>query len=98
MLTGHYAAIRLPRGDRGVVGWFEIAFAAAVAVRPTAGLLLLVAVWKLATEWLFVVAGAPIREFVERAGGYAAPLALAVMLLRSNERTGRLAMQPVGPN
>jgi hypothetical protein len=34
----------------------------------------------MATEFLFVAAGAPIWEFVERAGSYAAPLALAVLL------------------
>ena len=45
-----------------------------------AGLLLFVAAWKLATEFLFVTAGAPIWEFVERAGSYAAPIALAVLL------------------
>jgi hypothetical protein len=45
-----------------------------------AGLLVFVAAWKLATEFLFVVAGAPIWEFVERAGSYAAPLALSFMM------------------
>jgi len=44
------------------------------------GLLILVAAWKLATEFLFVVAGAPIWEFVERAGSYAARLALAALM------------------
>jgi hypothetical protein len=79
MLTAHYATIGLPADTTIVVGWFEIALAAVVAVRPMAGLLLFVAGWKLATESLFVVAGAPIWEFVERAGSYAAPLALAAM-------------------
>jgi hypothetical protein len=79
MLTTHYASIGLPTETTVLVGWFEIALAVAVAVRPVAGLLLFVAVWKLATEFLFVTAGAPIWEFVERAGSYGAPLALAVL-------------------
>ncbi len=85
LLTGNYAAMGLPAGTTAMVGWFEIALAAGVAIRPLAGLLVFVAVWKLATESLFLAAGAPIWEFVERAGSYAAPLALAVLLReRSN--------------
>ena len=80
MLTGHYAIIGLPADTTVVVGWFEVALAAAVAVRPFAGLLVFVAAWKVATEFLFVLAGAPIWEFVERAGSYAAPLALWFMI------------------
>jgi hypothetical protein len=80
MLTAHYAAIGLPIETTVIVGWFEIALALAVAVRPMAGLLLFIAAWKLATEFLFVTAGAPVWEFVERAGSYAAPIALAVLL------------------
>lgn len=75
-LTAHYAAIGLGPDATVMVGWFEIGLAALVAIRPFGALLVGVAVWKLATEWLFVVAGAPIWEFVERAGSYAAPLAL----------------------
>jgi hypothetical protein len=80
MLTGHYAAIGLPPETTVMVGWFEIALAMVVAVRPMFGLLVFVCAWKLATEFLFVVAGAPVWEFVERAGSYAAPLALAMLL------------------
>jgi len=79
MLSTHYATIGLPPTTTALVGWFEIALAIAVLVRPAVGLLLFVAAWKLATESLFVVAGAPIWEFVERAGSYAAPIALAAM-------------------
>jgi len=45
-------------------------------------LLLLVAAWKLATEALFPLTGAPIWEFIERGGSYAAPLALAALMAR----------------
>ena len=79
LLVTHYATIGLPADTTAIIGWFEIALAVAVAMRPRVGLLLFVAAWKLATEFLFVAAGAPIWEFVERAGSYAAPLALAAL-------------------
>ena len=81
MLTTHYAAIGLSSQTTAIVGWVEIALSAIVLVQPTIALLLGIAVWKLATESLFVVAGAPIWEFVERAGSYAAPVALAALTL-----------------
>ena len=79
-LTGHYAVLGLPADTTAMVGWFEMALAIAVVIRPKAGMLLFVCAWKLATEFLFVIAGAPVWEFVERAGSYAAPLALAMLL------------------
>jgi len=93
-LTAHYAAIGLPAETTALVGWFEIALAVAVAVRPMAGLLVFVAAWKLATESLFIVAGAPMWEFVERAGSYAAPLALAA-LLRSRTASDSGQLVPI---
>jgi len=81
MLASHYGSVGLPAMTTPIVGWFEIVLAMIVALRPSAALLIFVAVWKLATESLFVTAGAPIWEFVERAGSYAAPAALAVMLM-----------------
>lgn len=75
----HYAAAGLPSGLAATIGWFELALAAAIAVRPFVPLLLFVCVWKLATESLFIVAGAPLWEVIERAGSYAAPLALALI-------------------
>jgi hypothetical protein len=79
LLATHYTTIGLPADATAIVGWFEITLAGAVALRPVAGLLVFVAAWTLATEFLFVIAGAPIWEFVERAGSYAAPLALAML-------------------
>jgi len=83
MLTGHYALLGLPAETTAMVGWFEIALAVAVAIRPAAGLLVFICAWKLATESLFIVAGAPPWEFIERAGSYAAPLALYVLMKAS---------------
>ena len=37
--------------------------------------------WKMATEALYPMSGTPIWEFVERAGSYAAPLVLALILI-----------------
>jgi hypothetical protein len=89
MLTGHYAAIGLPIEMTAMVGWLEIALALGVAVRPVVGLLVFVAAWKIATESLFLISGAPIWEFVERAGSYAAPLALAAIGERTRPMSGR---------
>ncbi|HYE87875.1 MAG TPA: histidine phosphatase family protein, partial [Vicinamibacterales bacterium] len=63
-----------------VLGAIEIALAAALLARPAAGLLIAIAVWKVATESLFIAAGAPVWEFIERGGSYAAPLAAALLL------------------
>jgi uncharacterized membrane protein YphA (DoxX/SURF4 family) len=63
-----------------VVGWCEIALGIAVLIKPYRGLLLFVFVWKVVTELLRPLAGEPIWQFVERAGAYAAPLALVVIL------------------
>jgi hypothetical protein len=83
LLTAHYAAVGLPASTTVAVGWIELALALLVAVRPLTGVLVLVAAWKLATESLFLAAGDPVWEVVERAGSYAAPLALAVLLARN---------------
>lgn len=61
-------------------GWFEIVLGGLVLARPVPGLLLFVCAWKLATEALFLAAGAPIWEVIERGGSYAAPIALALLL------------------
>jgi hypothetical protein len=82
-LAAHYGALDLPVGTSPLIGWLEIFLASFVAVRPTPTLLGLVAGWKLLSESLFLVAGAPIWEFVERSGSYAAPLALAILLARA---------------
>jgi hypothetical protein len=64
------------------IGALEIALAAGVLVRPSAALLVGIASWKLASEGLFLFAGSPIWECIERFGSYTAPLALASMLKR----------------
>ena len=99
MLTAHYASIGLPEATTAIVGWFEFALAGLVLLRPMASVLLFVAAWKLATEWLFVVSGAPIWEFVERSGSYAAPLALAAMVLKPTfSRWPSASSSPAAPS
>lgn len=80
ILAQHYASVGLPDVTLAV-GWLELALAALIAVRPFVPLLLFACAWKVATELLFLTAGAPVWEFVERAGSYGAPLGLALLLL-----------------
>lgn len=90
----HYATLGLGSALVAPVGWFEIALAAAIAARPLTPLLLFACVWKLATEFLWVSSGAPVWEFVERAGSYAAPLALALLQRRGSAAEPTTAARP----
>lgn len=76
------------------MGGFEVALAGAVLVLPTLPLTLLIAIWKLATESLFLVAGAPFWEVVERGGSYVVPLALAWIAVRGASGIGGDAARP----
>lgn len=94
VLANHYAAVgihALPFGTAPLVpavGWFEIALGCAVLAWPAAGLLLFIAIWKVACELLYPITGAPFWEFIERGGSYAAPLLLlALASLASRART-----------
>ena len=80
LLARHYAAVGLPPIALPIVSWTELSLAVLVLLRPSVPLLLSVAAWKAGTELLFPIAGAPIWEFIERAGSYAAPLALAMLV------------------
>ena len=82
LFATHYAAVGLPDGLTAPIGWFELGLAAIIAVRPFASVLLFACAWKLATESLFIAAGAHVWELVERAGSFAAPLALALLMQR----------------
>jgi phosphohistidine phosphatase SixA len=95
-LTSHYVALGVTPGGAAIaaplIGWLELALAVALLLRPSASIALAVVAWKLATESLWLVAGAPVWEFVERTGSYAAPLALALVVgvRRRNTTTPRL--------
>ena len=83
MLASHFAFAGLPRGAITIAGWAEMIAAVLVVVRPSLPLLLTIVGWKVATEALYPLSGTPIWEFVERAGSYGAPLALALILIDS---------------
>jgi hypothetical protein len=85
-LASHYALLGLYSSGASLstaIGWIEIGFAAALLVRQPAWYCLLLVGWKLATESLFLAAGSPMWEVVERGGSYAAPLALMLLVLAS---------------
>ncbi len=63
-----------------LVGWFEILLGAGILARPLRPVLLFAGGWKIATELLYPLSGAPIWELVERGGSYCAALALYVLL------------------
>ena len=71
LLAGHYALMGL---SPVAVGAFEILLAIGVALAPGRAVLIFAALWKIATESLFLLSGAPVWEFVERAGSYVAPV------------------------
>jgi hypothetical protein len=88
-LLAHFAAIGVPPRGVLVVGLLEMAAAIAVAVRPSIALLIAIGLWKLASESLWVVTGSPVWEVVERAGSYAAPVALAALMIWQRTRNTR---------
>jgi hypothetical protein len=67
-----------------IVGWAEMIVSVIIMVLPNPSLLIAIATWKISTEALFPLAGSPIWEFIERAGSYAAPLALALLTIRAD--------------
>jgi len=79
------------------IGWVEIAMGAAVAFWQDPLALVAIAGWKIATEALFITAGAPIWELVERGGSYAAPLALALVVVMIERGRGETAPPPRTP-
>jgi hypothetical protein len=92
VLVGHAALMGFGAESLGIIGSFELALAVLVVVAPSPALLVGVALGKVATELLYVVGGAPIWEFIERAGSYAAPLGLAI--LASNRALQRSRVGP----
>lgn len=80
LLAGHLAAVGLDASLLPLIGALELTTALACLFRPSRALLLSIAVWKVASEALFPIAGAPIWEFIERGGSYVAPLAGAMLI------------------
>ena len=63
------------------LGGVEIGLAMAVLFQVTPAFLVGISLWKLSTEMLFALSGAPFWEVIERGGSYVAPLLLAVVIL-----------------
>jgi hypothetical protein len=81
-LVTHAALVGGPDGAPELafrMGLADLAGAAMILWNPTAGLAALICGWKIASEGLFIAGGAPVWEFVERSGSYAAPMALALL-------------------
>jgi hypothetical protein len=90
-LAHHYAAF-WPHSASSVmvlVGYFEIGLALVVLAVPVPAVLIAVCCWKLATESLFLLSGAPAPAFeiIERGGSYMIPLALAVLMSRRRQHS-----------
>jgi hypothetical protein len=62
-----------------VIGWFELALAAAVLLKPLRSLLVFICLYKIASELLYPITGAFWWEFIERGGDYVAPIALILV-------------------
>jgi hypothetical protein len=93
LFATHYAALGLPASIAPVIGYAEMMVALVVLVLPNPTLLIAIAVWKIATEALFPLAGSPAWEFVERGGSYAAPLALALLMANRGAALSSLTEQ-----
>lgn len=93
-LVAHLGLVLPGRGAflSQVTGWSELGMAALILWRPTIRLCLWICGWKVLTESLYLLAGAPGWEVVERGGSYAAPLAFALLLWY--ELAHRAAMSP----
>ena len=96
-LARHYAALGAsqPTSLVPAVGAFEFFLAALVFLRPRPGLFMLICLWKIATESLFLVAGAPVWELIERFGSYTAPLALVILLTPTRTAESRSPLPAV---
>lgn len=80
VLARHAEILGLGPESLVLVGVFEIALAFLVLLVPHPGVLSGVALWKIGTEMLWPIAGAPLWEFIERGGSYAAPILLAILV------------------
>jgi len=84
ILLDHWQFLRIadPLRFVPIMGWFEIVVGVWVGLRPQVSILLFIFFWKVFTESLYPLAGAPIWEFIERFGSYVAPLAIAIGILK----------------
>jgi hypothetical protein len=79
LLDKHLMLLDLPPMALAAQGWIEVTLGIACALTRSRTLMLAAFGWKVATESLFLVAGAWSWELVERGGSYGAPLAFAII-------------------
>jgi hypothetical protein len=79
LLDKHLIILQLPTVALAAQGWIEVTLGIACALTRSRALLLVAFAWKVATESLYLFAGAWVWEFVERSGSYGAPLAFALI-------------------
>ena len=91
ILIRHYAAIGifLTRPALAFIGWFEILLGMWALLKPLRMVLIFVFLWKIGTELLYPLSGAPVWEFVERFSSYGAPLALFFLLPPDPRKSAR---------
>ena len=95
LLVRHYGAagleaLGMPLPQLMVtIGWFEVALGILVLIRPWRPLLVLILIWKLATELLHSVNHQPIWEFIERGGAYATPALILLLAALCRAPTAR---------
>lgn len=84
-LIKHWGLLNLPvpniRAFTRFVGAMETAVGLLVLRWPFVVLLVAISIWKMATEAIFITAGEPFWEWIERSGSYVAPLALALVII-----------------
>jgi len=98
-----YAKVGLPHSIDGIplapaIGWFELALAAAVLVKPFRGLLVFVCVYRVMTGLLHPISGEYWWEFIERGADYVAPIALLLVgnaLIAERARARAQARVPI---
>ncbi len=78
MLLEHWSALGLDLDQRALaaIGAVEILLGVAALFIRRPSFFLFLCGWKLTTELLYPLSGAPLWEFIERGGSYACPLAL----------------------
>ena len=90
LLVDHVGLLGAAPSSVRVMGLVDVMLAVLLLLRPSAAMAVIAMTWKLGSEALFVVAGDPVWEFVERGGSYAAPLALAILLAHRNQGARRM--------
>lgn len=84
MLFGH-GMLQLNSGN--AIGWVELSLAAGAIFIKAPGYFYFICLWKLGTEFSFVINGTSYGwlEFIERGSAYVAPLVLAIILSEERE-------------